>query len=220
MTPARRTRMLVAALALLSLAAAALAHYAIAFGHSPTLGALLALVPAAAIAAVAMRRSRHRAPLAIAFAGAAFLLWMGWDALERQFTNVFFVEHVGTNLLLAAMFGRTLAGACEPLCTRFARLLHGPLSPEEVRYSRQVTLAWTLFFLALAALSSLLFLGGHVAAWSILANFLTLPLVAAMFVVEYAVRRRVLPGGQRAGILDGLRAFWRHAGAAPSEAPH
>ncbi len=32
-----------------------------------------------------------------------------------------------------------------------------------------------------------------------------------MFAVEYAVRRRVLPGRQRAGILDGLRAFWRHS---------
>ena len=219
MTPAQRTRLAVVALVLLSVSGAVLAHYAIAVGHAPTLGALLALAPAAAIAAVALRRAKRRAPLLLAIAATALFAWAGWDALERRFPDVFFLEHVGTNLLLGAMFGRTLAGECEPLCTRFARLLHGPLSPEETLYSRQVTLAWTLFFLGLAALSSVLYLGGQVAAWSVLANLLTLPLVAAMFAVEYAVRRRVLPGRERASILDGLLAFWRHSGTAPSEAP-
>lgn len=218
MTPAQRTRLAVVALALLSATGAVLAHYAIVFGHAPTLGAALALAPAAVLAAIVVQRAKRRAPLLLALVAVAVLLWAGWDAIERQFPDLFFLEHVGTNLLLGAMFGRTLAGECEPLCTRFARLLHGPLSPEEVRYSRQVTLAWTIFFLGLAALSSALYLGGQVAAWSILANLLTLPLVATMFAVEYAVRGRVLPGRQRVGILDGLRAFWRHSASAPSGA--
>jgi uncharacterized membrane protein len=217
-TPAQRTRLAVVALALLSATGAVLAHYAVAFGHAPTLGAVLALAPAAALAALAVRRAKRRAPLLLALAAAAALLWAGWDALERQFPDIFFLEHVGTNLLLGAMFGRTLAGGSEPLCTRFARLLHGPLSPEEERYSRQVTIAWTLFFLGLAALSAALYLGGRLAAWSTLANLLTLPLVATLFAVEYAVRGRVLPGKQRAGILDGLRAFWRHSSPPPSGA--
>jgi uncharacterized membrane protein len=218
-TDAKRTRPFAVALALLLVAGAFLAHYALTTGHSPTLGALLALAPLAAIAIVAVRRSKRRLPLLLALVGASLLLWLGWESLERYFSDVFFLEHVGTNLLLGAIFGRTLVGEREPLCTRFARLLHGPLSPEEARYSRQVTAAWTLFFLAIATLSCLLYLGGHVAAWSILANFLTLPLVVAMFAIEYAVRRRVLPAAQGASILDGARAFWRHSEAAPSEAP-
>jgi len=49
-------------------------------------------------------------------------------------------------------------------------------------------------------------------AWSLLANILTPLLVGAMFVVEYAVRLRVLPNWERVGILRGVRAFSRHFG--------
>lgn len=219
MTPAQRTRSLVAALALLSVAGAILAYYAIALGRSPALGALLAVFPLVLVAAVAVHRSKRRAPLLLALAAALALLWSGWDTIERHVPDLYFVEHVGTNLLLGAMFGRTLFGNRKPLCTHFAQLLHGPLPPAVERYTRQVTLAWTLFFVVLAALSCVLYFGGYLAAWSVLATLLTLPLVLGMFVVEYAVRLRALPGWQRVGILSGARAFWMHSRAAPSEAP-
>jgi uncharacterized membrane protein len=213
-TPERRTRSTLVALALLAVTGAAASHYAIALGQSPTLGALVALVPLAALVFIALRRSGTRGPLLWIFlAASAGALWLGWDALERHFESVYFLEHVGTNLLLGAMFGRTLFGEAEPLCSRFARLLHGPLPPEVALYTRRVTVAWTAFFLCLAAISSALFLGGLLAAWSVLANFLTLPLVGAMFVVEYAIRGRVLRDWQRGSILDGLRAFRRHSAA-------
>jgi uncharacterized membrane protein len=61
-------------------------------------------------------------------------------------------------------------------------------------------------------LSCALYLGGFLAAWSLLANILTPILIAAMFVVEYAVRHRVLPGWERVGVLGGIRAFSRHFG--------
>ena len=221
MTRGRRTRSALVALAFLSVALAAAAHYAIAVSTAPTLGALVALVPLAALLFVALRRSRARGPvlwLLVAAAGAA--LWLGWGALERHYPNVYFLEHVGTNLLLGATFGRTLLGAAEPLCSRFARQLHGELPDEVARYTRQVTLAWTLFFLALAGLSCALFLGGFIATWSVLANFLTLPLVTAMFVVEYAVRRRIIKDWRRGSLLDGLRAFWRHSETARVRAPN
>ncbi len=221
MTPGRRTRSALVALAFLSLALAAAAHYAIAVSNAPVLGALVALVPLGALLYLALRQSSARGPLLwllVATAGAA--LWLGWEVLERHYPNVYFLEHVGTNLVLAATFGRTLLGAAEPLCSRFARRLHGELPAEVARYTRQVTLAWTLFFLALAALSCALFLGGYVAAWSVLANFLTLPLVTAMFVVEYAVRRRAIKDWRRGSILDGMRAFWGHSQATRARAPN
>lgn len=219
MTGQRRARPRVVAVALLSVAGAALAHYAIASGKSPTLGAFLALVPITVIAALAIRRSKHRGSLLLALAIAAVIVWAGWDALERNFPSVFFLEHAGTNLLLGAMFGRTLAGDGEPLVTRFARIVHGSLTPDVVLYTRRVTIAWTAFFFLVAAISSALYLGGQLTAWSIFANFLTLPLVAGLFAVEYAVRLRALPHWERAGILEGLRAFWQHSTAPSCEAP-
>jgi uncharacterized membrane protein len=64
-----------------------------------------------------------------------------------------------------------------------------------------------VFFAAMASVSTLLFFLAPLTAWSVFDNFLTLPLVALMFIAEYRVRRRALPGMQHAHILDAVRAF-------------
>jgi uncharacterized membrane protein len=190
---------------------AVLAHVTIVEGRTSGIGALLSLVPLALVAAWAARHARR--PLVVAaLALAAAIAWIGWAELERHFPDVFFLEHAGANLALAIVFGRTLTPGREPLCTRFARLLHGTLPPAVEAYSRQVTLAWTIFFAAMFAASCLLYFGGWLALWSLLANFLSPALIAAMFAVEYFVRHRVLPGWERVGVLGGIRAFARHFG--------
>ena len=219
MTPEHRRQSVIALLLVLSMSCAVLAHYAIVEAHSPALGAGLSLIPILGIGVAAARRSRRRELAIWLIALAALAVWLGWGILERQFTNLFFLEHAGANLILGITFGRTLAAGAEPLCTRFARMLHGELAPEAVRYTRQVTLAWTLFFAALFALSCTLYFGGFLAAWSILANIASPLLIGMMFVVEYAVRVRVLPDHARVGILSSWRAFSRHFGAARFQAP-
>jgi uncharacterized membrane protein len=222
-TPERRRRAVAACTVALSLACAVLAHVAIVRGRSPLLGAWLALLPIAVFAAVALRRRTIRAATwawaAAALALAALLLWLEWGALERHFPRVFFLEHLGANLALAVAFGRTLRDGADPMCTRFARALHGALPPEVERYTRRVTIAWSAYFSAIAALSAALYLGGYLAAWSLLANILNPILVALMFAIEYAVRLRVLPHWERTGILGAWRAYSRHLGAARVVAP-
>lgn len=212
MTRAPRSRAWVALAVLLSAGFALLAHFAIIDELTPTVGALLSLVPLTALALWAVRRSRHRAAAFVAILAFGALLWMGWGTLQRHFPDLFFVEHAGANLVLAFVFGRTLFGGREALCTRFARLLHGTLPVEVERYSRRVTAAWTLFFATLFALSCTLYFGGFLAAWSVLANILSPILTVAMFMVEYAIRHRVLPQWERVGLLGGIRAFSRHFG--------
>ena len=97
--------------------------------------------------------------------------------------------------------------------------LLGPIAPNVERYTRQVTIAWTIFFVVLFAASCALYLGHFLAAWSLLANILSPVLIAAMFVVESAVRHRVLPLLARARIRGGIRAFSRHFRTARFEAP-
>ena len=212
MTRAPRSRAWVALAVLLSAGFALLAHFAIIDELTPTVGALLSLVPVTALALWAVRRSRHRAAAFVAILAFGALLWMGWGTLQRHFPDLFFVEHAGANLALAFVFGRTLFGGREALCTRFARLLHGTLPVEVERYSRRVTVAWTIFFATLFALSCTLYFGGFLAAWSVLANILSPILTVAMFMVEYAIRHRVLPQWERVGLLGGIRAFSRHFG--------
>jgi uncharacterized membrane protein len=213
-----RRRPVIALIVFLSICGAILAHYAIVQSSTPTLGALLSLLPLAAVGFVAARRARRRELVLGAIALAALALWLGWGLLEQNFTNLFFIEHAGMNLLLAVMFGRTLVGGSEPLCTRFARIIHGTLPPEVLLYTRRVTLAWAIFFASLFVVSCVLYFGNFVAAWSFLANIASPILIATMFVVEYAIRLRVLPNHERIGILGGMRAFLQHAAARRSTA--
>jgi uncharacterized membrane protein len=194
----------------LSVAFAVLAHAALIEGTPPAVGAGVSVVPLALVAWLGLRRKRSAAVLltAIAFAGVA--VWVSWGVLERHFPDVLFMEHALTNFALAVVFGRTLSAGRESLITTFARLVHGELPPEVERYTRRVTLAWTIFFAAMFAVSCALYLSGERAAWSVFANFATPAGVGSMFAIEYFVRHRVLPDWERVGIMGGVRAFSRH----------
>ncbi len=202
-----------------------LAHYSTtpaAVSATPWFGVVISLTPALAILIwLTWKSSRKPAMLLLcALIGAG--LWVFWDTLLRNFSWVYFLQHAGTNLVLAAVFGTTLERGRQPLCTRFAEVVHGHLEPEVIRYTRQLTLAWTLFFISLSVVSATLFFFARIETWSIFANFLSLPLVALMFVVEYAVRLRKLPQHENRSILDGIRAFRKMSPArstASSESP-
>lgn len=118
-----------------------------------------------------------------------------------------FLPSLAANLLLAWFFGRTLLPGRIPLVTLFARFVHGTatLDAERESYTRAATWAWCLFFLALTAISAVLAVLAPLAAWSLFANVLTAPLVAAMFAAEYAVRRRRLAGHAHVPPLAVLR---------------
>ena len=219
MTPERRKGLQVGFLVAVSVGFAVLAHAAIVKGVSPTVGALLSLVPATVFLAWVVSRTRHRVAGGLALAAAAAALALAWPQLERHFPDVLFLEHVTINVALAVVFGRTLFGGREPLVTHFARMIHGELPAEVERYTRKVTIAWTALFLGICAASCALYLAGMLAAWSFLANFLNPLLLVAMFVLEYFVRHRVLPDWERVGVLGGVRAFSRHFHGARFEAP-
>ena len=177
-------------------------------GGASEFSTALAATPIVIVVAVLLRRLGH--PLCIASGGLAALalLAWAWPQLRENGALLHYVEHVGTNLAFAVVFGRTLGAGHEPLITQLARFAHPEgLSPAKLRYTRQVTVAWTGFFIATAVVSSGLFLLAPAAVWSIFANFLTLPLILLMFVVEHLCRYLVLPPVERGGIADTIRAF-------------
>jgi uncharacterized membrane protein len=184
-----------------------LAHYTNESAHNNNLGALVAIAPVVLIALVLAWRSPRRFVMLGVLMLFCIALWAGWPALETHFGLVYWLQHVGMQLILFITFGRTLIAGRQPLCTRFAQAVHAPLTPQHENYARQATIAWTLFFVAMALVSTLLFFLAPLAIWSVFANFLTLPLVALMFIAEYWVRRWVLPDMQHTHILDAVRAF-------------
>jgi uncharacterized membrane protein len=195
-----------------------LAHYSAATSAAtsfPALGVAVSLAPALAVLLWLTWRSSMRWAMLLLCAVVGGLLWGFWGVLERNFSWVYFLQHAATYAMLAVVFGVTLGRGRQALCTRFAEMVHGSLSDAEIRYSRQVTLAWMLYLLAISLVSSVLFLFFSIEAWSVFANFLSFPLVLLMFAVEFLVRRRKLPNQKKHSIMDGIRVYWKTPAVRP-----
>ncbi len=190
---------------------ALLAHYTNTIAKNGNLGTLAALAPLAFFAFLMAWNSPRRFMMLSALALAGLFAWSQWHELASHFGLINWLQDMGMQLALFFAFGRTLTGGQKPLCVRFAEAAHAPLSKQHETYARNVTLAWTLFFGFMALASTLLFFFAPIGVWSIFANFLTLPLIALMFIVEHRVRKSVLPDSKDARILDELRSFRRVA---------
>jgi len=195
-------------IAVLAVAWALMAHITSASGVPSGWGAALALAPMGfALALLLWRLPSRWLGAAIAVALAAGLWWI-WPVLTGRVALLFYLEHLGVYILLSSVFGRSLRGPGESLVTRMARSVHGGvLTPAQAVYTRQVTLAWCLFFAGMAVVSTGLFLWAPVAAWSTFANLLGGPLIALMFAAEYLWRRHALPEEKRASLADTVRAW-------------
>ena len=169
---------------------------------------LIAIGWTAACAVSTSLVSRHRIAGLSATALGLGLAAVWWGALERHVDVVYLVQHAGTHAMLGLWFAGSLRPQRgEPLITRLALRLHGTLPPTMMRYTRGVTALWAAYFLLMAVASCLLFAFGSLRAWSILANVVTLPLIALIFIAEYLVRLRLHPRFDHVSLLDGVRAF-------------
>jgi uncharacterized membrane protein len=184
------------------------AHLGSSGAGSAELNAAVAVTPLLAAWTVLLWQWRSPWVLAVGLAGAALLVFALWASLRQNVPLLYYLQHIGSHLALAMWFGKSLLGPGDALITSMARFLDGgKLSERKQRYTRQVTMAWTAFFLLNALVSTVLFLAAPVAVWSIHANLLTGPLVATMFVGEHLVRMRVLPAHERPSLADVVRAY-------------
>lgn len=196
------------AIASIIVAYAVLAHYANTVGHPTLLGAILALLPLLLIAFLYAIKLDSR------LIGLGLLLivliasWCALPLIEQHTGLIFWLQDIGLMLMLMLTFARTLLAGRKSLCVSFAEIIHGgPLPVDHERYAHKVTVAWVMFFGLIMLTSTLLFFFAPLASWSFFVNFLTLPLVALMFVAEYLVRRRVLTDLPQGNVLDAVRAY-------------
>jgi uncharacterized membrane protein len=195
------------AIVTLGIGYAVLSHLAAASTAPDVLDALVAIVPLVGLALVMAWRSPQPAVMLTLCLAACVALYGISDWLITHYNWVFLLQHAGMYALLCGAFGRTLQGGEMPMISRFARIMHGELSPALVRYTRSATWAWTFYFGGIVGVSLLLFWLAPVPVWSAFANLLGIPLLALMFAGEYAVRCYVLPAADRAGPLDAIRAY-------------
>ena len=208
MSRTRGRQALRAAAAAACLAGPLLARAASSPARPPGLRALgLSWGPLAAVIAWGIWRSRLRAPLALLGVAVAGLLWWQRAALLRDPGLAYLAEHAGSLMLFGIVFGSTLRAGQVPLVTRFAAMVRTTMPPRVLRYTRGVTLAWTVFFAAMACASLALFALCPLRDWVWFASAWTPALVLSMFVVEYAVRRILLGPQESSGPCEAVRAY-------------
>ena len=203
-----RRRLQLAAIIATVVAYAGLSHYSNSAAKTHDLGVGLALGPLLSVGLLLLWRWTHLSVALLGAAAAAALLRHYWPVLEKNFSAVYLLQEGGFYGLMAASFGQSLLGRRVALCTQLADKVHGPLSPQEVLYTRRVTAAWAFFFILITAATLSLFVFAPLRIWSLFANFCVLPLIGLMFVAEYAVRRRILPQAPRRGILAAVRVYF------------
>jgi uncharacterized membrane protein len=146
------------------------------------------------------------------------LIFVLWGQLRQNISLLYYLQHLGSHLALAVLFGRTLTGPGDALITSMDRYIYGnSQSQRKIRYTRQLTLAWTLFFVTNAMVSTGLFLWAPAALWSIHANLLTGPLIGLMFLVQHFVQKRVLLPHEQPSMAEVIRAYRQRTGKVSDE---
>lgn len=203
-----RRRLQLAAVGVFIVAYSGLSHYSNSHAAERDLATALALSPMLSLGLLLSWRWRGALTALFSAILVAILCWRLWPVFKQNFVLVYLTQQLGFNGLLAASFGGSLLPGRTPLCTQLADKVHGPLGPAELRYTRQVTGAWAWFFIANMAVTVLLYAFAPLKVWSLFVNFCALPLIALMFAVEYAVRRRVLKQVYTGGLIATLRVYF------------
>lgn len=98
---------------------------------------------------------------------------------------------VVVNLVMLAVFGGSLWSAM-PLLERLARLREPNLPPEGVRYTRQVTRIWCLFFIVNGSVALFTALHGDMRLWTAWNGVIAYLLMGLLMAGEWLVRRRLM----------------------------
>jgi uncharacterized membrane protein len=211
------------ALALLGfLAYAVLSHWLMLHAAGAAWAVAAILGPLLAVTIAAAWRARQWAVLGALLAAVAWLVRLVLQGGVVELSRLYVLQHAGIHLALGVGFALSLQGGAQgrlSLIGRIAQQVHGQLTPAMVAYTRQVTIAWVVYFFAMAAASVWLYLAGPWSAWSLLANLVTPVAIGAMFVGEHLLRYRLHPEFERVALMDAVRAYRRvgaaHEGARP-----
>jgi uncharacterized membrane protein len=163
---------------------------------------------------ITLSRGRTWWPLVLLLAGAAVYIISLQD--HWSLMVAYGLPHAAINLTLLGFFGRTLLRGREPLITRLARRLHGSLVPDIEVYTRNVTIAWCVFFAAQVLTSILLFQFTAVSIWLMFISFFTFPMLTFMFVGEYIYRGLRHRNHPRVSILKTIQVFTQDVATAKS----
>ena len=173
----------------------------------PAWSAVGLLTPMLALAAVGAWRNGHRTWSLGAATIVAALAFQAATGGGLSPEHLYLLQHVAIHAALALWFGMTLRRSARPLITRLADRVHRGLTPAMEIYTRKVTVAWTVYFAAMATLSVGMYAVAPFALWATFANLLTPLALLLMFAGEFVLRYRLHPEFERATMRDAIRAY-------------
>jgi uncharacterized membrane protein len=159
--------------------------------------AILAALAVAAVSAVALRLELPARSVGLAMAGTCHAAAYAW---------------------LLAWFAASLRSDREPVVAGFARRMRRTMPDKVVRYTRQVTVAWCVFFAAQLGISTALLIAAPISVWSSFVTLWNLPLVMVMGLAEFGCRRLLLRREPRTGLIATLVGL-RQIGGLPGGGP-
>ena len=194
-------RIQVATALVLVIGYAALSHYSASSPDKKGLGAALSIGPVLLIGVVLLWRWTRPVTALLFAASLCAFLYSYWPVVERNYEWADLAQQCGAYSLVALTFARSLFAGRVPMCTQLASKLHAALTPAEIAYTRQATVAWVVFYVLMATAIFVLFFAASLRVWSLFVNFVAFGLIVLMGVADHAIRRRVLPQRPGGGIL-------------------
>jgi uncharacterized membrane protein len=147
----------------------------------------------------------------------AVLAAVVWRGVVIDAMRLYVLQHAAIHLVLAWGFGITLRAGSTPLISLLAQQLHGrlgqPFTPALAAYTRALTQLWVVFFLAMVALSLLLYAATPWTVWSFFCTVLTPLAAVAFFLGEHVWRRWRHPEFPRVTPRAAFEAWQRHGRA-------
>jgi len=184
-----------------------LVHSVLLDGHSAALRLALMCLPLAALAYWIARRAHNQFLWWAILVGASLLIYVVEQKEHLGLVAAYGMPHAAIYSVLLWVFATTLLPGRVALVTRLASRVHGTLPANIEVYTRQVTVAWCVFFAAQLAVSALLLKFSTLSTWSLFVNLLSFPLVGLMFVLEYAYRIVRFPDFAHASLRQTVQSF-------------
>ena len=184
-----------------------LVHSLVSNAQSGPLHLVLMWLPLALLAGWAVARSANKLVWLTAVLAIGLIVYLLEHQERLGLAATSGISHAAAYLFMLWYFGRTLARGSEPAITRFARRVHGALPPAMELFTRRLTIAWCIFFTAQLIAAALLLAFAPLGAWSLFINILNLPLVALMFVGQFACRMIRFPGYPRVSLWQAFQVF-------------
>lgn len=169
--------------------------------------ALLALISWLLLPSLRRRSATAWAGLLVAAVTAGVVWWYEYSL------ELLYLPPVTITLVLLILFSQSLRPGRTPLVTVFALQMGEQATPELLRYTRAVTIGWSILLAGLLAQNAALVLWASPAIWSLFANILNYLLLGVCFVIEFRLRRHFLPQQQRYPTFTAFaRALIAHGG--------